>query len=116
MASLNRDKFFVQIMVVFDVLVVGLTTEDFLSLIITGTWTNLLPVGKRFAYKAVQIDKTGNANTNLLQNIVPMVTGVSFNLVGPYSRIALIKVRADKFFTPIGWRGIHEKYKKDQES
>lgn len=111
MASLNHDKKFVQLMVVFDVLVVGLTTGDFLALTITGTWTGLLPIGKGFAYKAVQIDKTGTANTTLLQNIVSMVTGVSFNLVGPYSRIALIKVKADKNFTPIGWHGIHEKYK-----
>ena len=111
MASLNRDKKFVQLMGVFDVLVVGLTTGDFLSLTITGTWTDLPPIGKGVAYKAIQIDRTGTANTTLLQNIVSMVTGVSFNLIGPYSRIAIIKVKADKNFTPIGWYGIHEKYK-----
>lgn len=111
MASLNPDKKFMQLIVVFDILVVGLTTNDFLSLTITCTWTNLFPIGKGFAYKAVQIDKTGTANTTLLQNIVSMVSGVSFDLVGSYSRIAIIKTKADKIFTPIGWYGVHEKYK-----
>jgi len=116
MASLNEDKKLLQLIVVFDILVIRLTTNDFQSPTITCTWTNLFPIGKGFAYKAVQIDKVGIANTNLLQNIVPMVSGVSFDLVGSYSRIELKKVKADKNFTPIGWYGIYEKYKPPNSS
>lgn len=110
-ASLNRDKKFLKLIAVCDFLIVGLTTNDFLAITITGSWTGLPNLGKGVAYRAVQIDKTGTANTSMLQNIVPTVTGVSFNFAGSYARVALIKVKADKNFSPVGWQGIHEKYK-----
>lgn len=110
-ASLNRDKKLSKLVVVCDILMVGLTTTDLLSLTITGTWTELPRLNKGSAYKVVQIDRTGTANTTLLQNIVSRASGVSFDLVTPYSRIAIIRVQAPDDFTPVGWENPHDKYK-----
>lgn len=110
-ASLNRDGKLSKLIVVCDVLTVGLTTTDFLSLTVTATWTELPRLDRGSAYKAVQIDKTGTANTSLLQNIVSRASGVSFDLATPYSRIAVTRVQAADDFTPVGWQNTHDKYK-----
>ena len=112
-ASLNRDKKLSKLIVICDILMVGLTPADFLSLTITGTWTELPRLNKGSAYTVVQIDKTGTANNNtLLQNIISRASGVSFDLATPYSRIAVLRVQAPDDFTPVGWENPHDtKYK-----
>lgn len=109
--SLNRDKRLVKLMQVCDFSILGLTAADFFEITVTGSFTNLKKLGKGFAYKAVQVDMYGMADFGLLQNVVPTVNGVSFDFVGPYSRVCLVKLKMDKSFVPVGWQGVHEKFK-----
>lgn len=109
--SLNRDKKLVKLLQVCDFDIVGLTTTDMFTVTITASCTNLKKIGRGYAYKVVQLDKDGIADFDLLKNVVPTVTGVSFDFVTSYSRICLIKVKMDKNYSPVGWAGLHDKFK-----
>lgn len=110
-ASITQATNFLQLIIICDFAVVGLTPSNFFDLTITGSWTGLPKIGKGFAYKVVQIDQRGIANPNLLQNIIPTVTGVTFDLPGPNARIAIVKEKADKNFAPVGWRPLNQRVK-----
>jgi len=66
-------------------------------------------IGRGYAYKVVQLDKDNIANFDILNNVISIVIGVSFDFVTTYSRICFIKVKMDKNYSPVGWAsfGIH---------
>ncbi|KAG0620064.1 hypothetical protein M758_4G186200 [Ceratodon purpureus] len=109
--SLNRDKKLIKLLQVCDFSIVGLTISDLFTVTITASFTNLKKIGKGYAYKVVQLDRDGTANFDILSNVVPTVTGVSFDFVTTYSRICLIKMKMDKNYSPVGWGGLYEKFK-----
>lgn len=108
--SLNRDKKLIKLLQVCDFNIVGLTMADLFTTTITASCTNLKKIGKGYAYKVVQLDKDGIADFDILKNVVPTITGVSFDFVTIYSRICLIKVKMDKNYSPVGWAGLHDNF------
>jgi hypothetical protein len=109
--SLNHDKKMIRLLQVCDFDIVGLTASDLFTITITASFTNLKKMGIGYAYKVVQLDRDGIADFDILSNVIPTVTGVSFDFVTTYSRICLVKMKMDKNYSPIGWAGLQEKFK-----
>ena len=109
--SLDRDKKLIKLLQVCDFNIIGLATSDLFTCTITASFTNLKKIGRGYAYKAVQLDREGIADFGILTNVVPTITGVSFDFVTTYSRICLIKTKMDRNYSPVGWAGLHEKFK-----